>query len=309
MKLHLLLCVLFSSFLVLGQSGTTSEAISVTPLIDGTLLLPENKTSPPLAIIIAGSGPTNRDGNQMMMKNNSLKYLAEGLVAEGVASFRYDKRIVKIMKMGTLNEKKIQFDHFIEDAVTITDYFKSDDRFGKIYLIGHSQGSLIALVAAQDRADGVISIAGAGQEIDDVIVDQLKKQAPGLADNARTSFDDLRVNGVAQNYSEGLASIFRPAIQPFLLQWMQYNPQEEIAKLNVPVMIINGTKDLQVQESEAEALRKAKPGAEYLLVENMNHILKEIKGDDIENSKSYNDPRLPVMPEVISAISTFIKDQ
>ena len=110
------------------------------------------------------------------------------------------------------------------------------------------------MIAAQDRADGFISIAGAGQQIDDVIVAQLEKQAPGLKENARQAFDDLRVNGVAINYSPGLASIFRSDIQPFIRSWMQFDPQTEIAKLSVPVLIINGDKDLQVQVSEGDLL-------------------------------------------------------
>ena len=241
------------------------------------------------------------------MKNNSLKFLAEALYKNEIASFRYDKRIVKIMKTGSIDEKKIRFDDFIEDAIAVTEYFKKDNRFGKLYIIGHSQGSLVGMIAAQNRADGFISIAGAGQEIDDVIVDQLAKQAPGLVDNARQSFDDLRVNGTAQNYSPGLASIFRPDIQPFIYSWMQYNPQVELSKLNIPILIINGDKDLQVQVSEAEALHKAKPGATYKVIPKMNHVLKSIDGNDLENSKSYNQYNLPISEELITIITQFIE--
>ncbi len=283
-----------------------SEDISITPLIDGTLLTPETNGKIPLAIIIGGSGPTDRNGNQQMVVNNSLKFLAEGLYKNGIATFRYDKRIVKQMKLRTVNEKNIRFDDFIDDAIAILKYFKKDQRFSKIYIIGHSQGSLVGMMAAQSGADGFVSIAGAGQEIDDVIVDQLAKQAPGLVDNARTSFDDLRANGVAYNYSPGLASIFRKDIQPFIYTWMQYDPKVEIAKLNIPVLIINGDKDTQVQVSEAELLKNAKPDAEYIIIPKMNHIFKEIEGNDLENSKSYNIYNLPVMPELVEVISSFI---
>ena len=187
-------------------------------------------------------------------------------------------------------------------------FFEEEERFSKIYIIGHGEGSLTGMVAAQTGADGFISIAGAGQEIDDVIVAQLAEQAPGLADNARTSFDDLRVNGVAHNYSPGLASIFRMAIQPFIFSWMQYNPQEEIAKLNIPVLIINGDQDIQVQISEAELLKAAKPDASYTIVPGMNHIFKYIEGNALENSKSYNQYNLPVMPELIDTIVKFINN-
>jgi alpha-beta hydrolase superfamily lysophospholipase len=285
-----------------------SQEISVSPLIDGTLLLPKLEEPMPLVIIIAGSGPTDRNGNQQMMENNSLRFLAEGLYEKGIASYRYDKRIVKQMKQRDLIERNIRFDDFIKDAILVTEYFIKGGEFSKIYIIGHSQGSLVGMVAAQGRADGFISIAGAGQEIDDVIVDQLAKQAPGLVESARMAFDDLRVNGIALNYSPGLASIFRADIQPFIRSWMNYNPKVEIAKLDMPVLIISGDKDLQVQVSEAELLQQAKPDAAYKIFPNMNHIMKFIEGNDIENSKSYNQYNLPIMPELIETLDVFIKN-
>lgn len=285
------------------------QDLSITPLIDGTLLVPETTGKLPLAIIIGGSGPTDRNGNQQMLVNNSLRFLAEGLFDRQIATYRYDKRIVKQMKLGSINEKNIRFEDFIDDARAVLEYFKKDERFSKIFIIGHSQGSLVGLVAAQDGADGFISIAGAGQEIDDVIVDQLSKQAPGLADNARSAFDDLRVNGIATNYSPGLASIFRKDIQPFLYTWMQYDPKEEIAKLNIPILIINGDKDIQVLEDEAELLHQANPKSEIRIIAGMNHIFKKIEGNMLENSKSYNIYNLPVMPELLQTISLFIKKE
>lgn len=307
MKYTLYICLLFFGVGISQNNDFHSEDLSITPLIDGTLLTPDTTERPPLAIIIGGSGPTDRNGNQQMMKNNSLKFLAEGLYKKGIASFRYDKRIVKQMKNRSVDEKDIHFGDFIDDAVAVLSYFKQDKRFSKIYIIGHSQGSLVGMVAAQEGADGLISIAGAGQEIDDVIIDQLAKQAPGLVDNARASFDDLRANGVSYNYNTGLASIFRKEIQPFIFSWMLYNPQEEIVKVEGPVLIINGDKDIQVQISEAELLKNARPDAEYKIIPKMNHIFKEVAGNDLENSKTYNQYDLPVMPELINLIADFIK--
>ena len=304
-----LICILFlsvSTLTLAQQFKTTSKDISISAYVDGTILLPEGVEKPPMAIIIGGSGPTDRNGNQQMINNNSLKFLAEGLSAQGIATFRYDKRILKQMKDRTLNEESISFDEFIDDARAVVDYFKRANAFSKIIVIGHSQGSLVGMLASQNGADGFVSLAGAGQFIDDVIVDQLEQQAPGLMDNARKAFDDMRANGIATNYSPGLASIFRKQIQPFMLTWMKYNPKAEIAKLEVPVLIINGEKDLQVQVSEAQKLKTAKPDADLEIIPEMNHILKRIEGDDIENSKSYNEPRRPVMPELIDLISDFI---
>ncbi len=289
------------------ETTYNTEEISITKLVDGTLMVPSGVEKPILAIIIQGSGPTDRDGNQMGLKNNSLKFLAQGLYDQGIASFRFDKRILRMIRQGGFSERNIRFDDFVEDAVAVVDHFKDQDRFSGIYIIGHSQGSLIGMLVAQGRAQGFVSVAGAGQEIDDVVVDQLRNQAPGLVEDARKAFDDMRVNGVAVDYGRDLASIFRPDIQPFMISWMNYNPQEEIKKLEIPVLIANGSKDLQTQVSEAQLLKEAKPDAEYVIIENMNHVLKEIGGGDMENSRAYNDPLRPVAPQLIDAIAAFIK--
>lgn len=307
MKYTVLFFLLFFGIVSSQNKEYQSVDLNITPLIDGTLLVPQTQEKPPLAIIIGGSGPVDRNGNQQMLVNNSLRFLAEGLYEQNIATFRYDKRIVKQMKQGTVQEKNMKFDDFIDDAVAILQHFKKDQNFSKIFIIGHSQGSLIGMVTAQKGADGYISIAGAGQTIDEVIIDQLANQAPGLVDNAQTTFDDLRANGMAYNYSPGLASIFRKEIQPFISTWMQYDPKEEIAKLNIPVLIINGDNDIQVQISEAELLKDAKPDAEIEIIPKMNHVFKEVEGNSLENSKSYNIHNLPVVPELIEIISDFIK--
>ena len=283
-----------------------SKNISVSPFIDGTILVPKTAEKIPLAIIIGGSGPTDRNGNQQMMENNSLRYLAEGLYKNNIASFRYDKRIVKQMKERTINEASIRFDDFIQDADDVLKFFSKAETFSKIYIIGHSQGSLVGIMVAQKGADGFISIAGAGQSIDNVIVEQLSKQAPGLTENARTAFAEMKANGSTTNYSPGLSSIFREALQPFIYSWMKFNPREELAKLDIPVMIINGDNDIQVSVTEADLLHRAKPGAEFLIVPKMNHVLKKIEGDALENQKAYNDYKMPIIPELIESISNFI---
>lgn len=297
----------FISHYLMGQiASSNSEEIEISHLISGTLLVPQ-KTSPvPLAIIIAGSGPTDRDGNQPMMKNNSLRFLAEELVENDIATFRYDKRLIKLIQTRNIVERNIRFGDFIEDAIDVLHHFKNDERFSKIFIIGHSQGSLIGMIAAKEGADGFISIAGAGQEIDDVIVDQLEAQAPQLKESARIAFDDLRSNGYAAGYDPGLASILRKEIQPFLLTWMQYDPKEEIKKLNIPVLLINGDKDFQVQLSELELLAKAKPDGQKKIIRGMNHILKKVDDMGLENQKTYNIHHLPIIPELTAIISKFI---
>lgn len=300
--------LLFVSLTVAQTTNKDGKDISVSPYVDGTLLIPETQEKPILTIIIGGSGPTDRNGNQQFMGNNALKFLAESLYEEGIASFRYDKRLLKLMKNRTFTEEDIRFNDFIKDAQDAVSFFYKANAFSKIVIIGHSQGSLVGMVAAQKNVDGFISIAGAGQEIDDVIVSQIEKQSPGLKENARISFDDLRANGIAANYSPYLASIFRPQLQPFIISWMQYNPQTEIKKLSIPILIINGDKDLQVMVNEAQLLKDAQPNAQLAIIENMNHLLKKVEEGDLENSKTYNEPNLPIMPEVVTIIVQFLKN-
>ena len=303
---------LFSIFLCLslihfGQNNPLqSTDIEINKWVEGTLLMPNSNSKPDLAIIIAGSGPTDRNGNQNTLKNNSLKKLAIALAESQIASFRYDKRTVKQIQMGKL-EKKISFDHFVDDAKACIDHFKDNPNFSKIYIIGHSQGSLVGILAAEDNAEGFISLAGAGQNIGDVLIEQVDKTAPYFTEATTTVVTKLKDGKTTNDYPKELSNMFNEELQKFMISWMQYNPTEEIKSLNMPVLIINGTKDLQVSVDEAKLLATANSKAKLKIIENMNHVLFEIEGSDLENSKSYNEAFRPISPELIKSIVTFIE--
>ncbi|MBC2845960.1 alpha/beta hydrolase family protein [Winogradskyella flava] len=306
MKHYLLILLLSFSFLSFSQDKAyTEEDISISEWIDGTLLQPNTIEKPNLAIIIAGSGPTNRDGNQNFLKNNSLKKLAESLTNNDIATFRYDKRIVKQIRQGKVDEN-IMFDDFVKDAKDVVNYFKEKDTYSTIYIIGHSQGSLIGMLAAKDKVDGFISLAGAGQNIGDVIVEQVTNMAPQLGEEAQKIVDKLKQGETTTDYPASLASVFNSDVQPFMINWMQYNPTEIVRDLDLPILILNGTKDLQVSENEAQLLKDANENATLHIIENMNHVLFEIEGDSLENSKSYNESFRPISTELINSITKFI---
>ncbi len=291
---------------VLGQENYIAQDIKINSLVYGTLLQPKEKATT-LVIIIAGSGPTDRDGNQQMMRNNSLKMLAQDLSKEGFATFRYDKRIFTLLKQRALQEEKLRFDDFIEDAVNTVDYFNSKNKYDKIYILGHSQGALVGLMAAlQTDASGYISVAGAGQGIDQTIINQIGLQMPGLKDEAIAAFGTLKEKGSVKDFNPALTSILRKSVQPFMASWMQYDPATEIQKLDIPTLIINGTQDLQVDLKEAQSLKDAAPAAQLKIIDNMNHVLKEVSGDQLENAKSYNEPSRPLAPTLINTIVAFI---
>lgn len=305
-KYKLFLIVFFSFLYGIAQDINYSRNdISINNFVDGTLLTPKDIDKPILAIIIAGSGPTDRNGNQDFLKSNNLKKLAESLSNNNIATFRYDKRIVKQIKNGNF-DKNIMFDDFVTDAVSVIEYFKKTNSFSKIYIIGHSQGSLVGMLAAKDRVDGFISIAGAGQSIDYVIIDQIQKTAQMYTDDTKRVFDMMRQGKTTPDYPQALSSIFNIEVQPFMMNWMQYNPQEVIKSLDIPILIINGTKDLQVTVEEANLLKEVSQNAELKIVEKMNHVLFIIEGDDLENAKSYNESARKISDEAVSAILNFI---
>ncbi|WP_299890589.1 alpha/beta hydrolase [uncultured Lacinutrix sp.] len=307
MKLNFIALFLFvGSILFAQEQNYNKQDIAINKLIDGTLLTPNIDKKPNLVIIIAGSGPTDRDGNQNFLMSNTLKKLAIGLTQKNIATFRYDKRIVKQIRKNKV-DKDIMFDNFVEDAVAVINYFKTQDKYHKIYVAGHSQGSLVGILASKNKADGFISLAGAGQSIDQVITEQVEKTAPMFLEDTKRIFKILAKGKTTNDFPPALASIFNKEVQPFIGNWMSYNPKEELKKLDMPILIINGTKDLQVSENEAKLLKEAAPKATIKIIKNMNHVLVPIEGGDLENSKSYNESSRKLSPELLESITSFVK--
>ncbi|WP_431158416.1 alpha/beta hydrolase [Winogradskyella poriferorum] len=309
MKIYHVLVLLFVSTFCFSQTENSpfrSEELQISKWIDGTLLVPNEMEKPKLAIIIAGSGPTDRNGNQNFLQNNSLKKLAENLTSNGIATFRYDKRVVKQLKTGKF-DLNTRFDDFVNDAKDVIKHFKDKDEFSEIFVIGHSQGSLIGMLASMEDVDGFISLAGAGQNIGDVILEQVEKTAPMFKTDTERVINTLKAGKTTNDYPPELTSMFSQEIQPFMINWMSYYPTDILNKLDIPILIVNGTKDLQVTVEEAEQLKKSNEKARLKLIENMNHILFIIEGDDLENSKSYNDTSRAISSDLIKAITSFIK--
>jgi len=300
--------LLLLPFIANAQNGSFTESeLALNEMLPGTLYLPDSDGPHTLVLLIAGSGSTDRNGNQAGLKNNSLRFLAQELAKRGIAVYSYDKRMFALVSKEGFNERDLTFDDFIGDVVLAISRFKNDKRFKSVIPAGHSEGSLIGMMAAgRAKADGFISIAGAGNPIDVVIEEQITKQAPALAEETRNIFAELKKGDTVKVTNPLLMSLFRPSVQPYMISWLKYDPQIEIRRLDMPVLILNGTRDFQVGEKEAELLKAAKPEAELVVIENMNHVLKEIKTDDKENMASYTNPDLPVMKGLVDAISEFV---
>ncbi len=309
-KLITLLIAFITTFAIAQEKNYTETEISVSTnsvAINGTLLTPNSTEMIPLVILIPGSGPTDRDGNNISMKNNSLKFLAEQLAKENIAVYRYDKSVLSFTKEDKEKIDSLTFETFIDEAQTVISYFKNTNIYSKIIVAGHSQGSLVGMIAAQNNADSFISLEGAGRTIDEILIEQIGLQAPFLKEETLRVLKELKVGKTVDEFNPMLNSLFNKTVQPFLISWIKYNPQAEIKKLTMPVLIVNGSKDIQVNISDAELLHNASENSQIEIIEGMNHIFKEIKGDINENMLSYSNPDLPIMKALKEIIITFVK--
>ena len=282
--------------------------------IFGTLRVPSaDGGAVPVVLIIAGSGPTDRNGNQPQAPNNSLKMLAESLYHNGIASLAFDKRGIAESAGSGLSEVDMRFEHFIDDVRGWIDLLAKDSRFSEIIIAGHSEGALIGKVASQNNADvsRFISIAGAGATSADILREQLSAQLAGqqaIKDMVFSFIDQLENGELIENVPPMLYMLFRPSVQPYMISWMRYNPQTEIAKLEIPILIVGGTTDIQVSVAQAELLASAQPNAQKVIIENMNHVLKTIEATDIMSQMAtYTNPNLPINEELIERIVAFIR--
>ncbi len=300
--------ILTATITFVSAQSFSEEPVSIGEL-KGTLSIPEENSTTAI-MIISGSGPTDRNGNSALgLNNNSLKMVAEQLTENGYAVLRYDKRGVAGSQAAVSDPVSLRFDHFVDDAKSWLQLL-SDRGYKKIIIAGHSQGSLIGMLVAQGNENVIafISLAGLAEDSGEAIVRQLKAQSPVLAEDARVNIDSMKAGHTVTQYNPYLISIFGPAIQPFLKSYIAYTPSEEIKKLDVPVLIVNGTTDLQIDLPQANSLKEAYPAGELLIIEGMNHVLKDAPANDMAaNAATYNNPDLPLSDGLISGMLQFIE--
>jgi uncharacterized protein len=288
------------------------ELTTPTGTLHGTLKLPVGARQPmPVALIIAGSGPTDRDGNSPLLPglNNSLKMVADALAANGVASVRYDKRGVAASMGAASKESDLRFAHYVNDATLWLQDLATDKRFKDLIVVGHSEGSLIGIMAAQRAPVArVISLAGAGRPVTAVLEEQLRKQIGSgpLLDDALRILKALAEGRTVDTVPPMLLSLYRPSVQPYLISWITIDPAEEVARLKVPVLVVQGSTDVQTALTDAERLAKANPKTQLEVIDGMNHVLKEVR-DESKQMDSYGNPSLPLHPGLVEAIGRFLK--
>ena len=281
-----------------------------TGQLAGTLELPAGADKPRVALLIAGSGPTDRDGNSSMIpgRNDSLKLLAAGLADAGIATVRYDKRGIGGSHAAGSAESALRFEMFVDDAAAWIARLKADPRFASVAVIGHSEGSLIGMLAAQQaNAAAFVSIAGIADGASTLMRKQLEgKLPPELEKESERILVSLESGVVVDPVPPALATLFRPSVQPYLISWFKYVPAQRIAELTMPVLVVQGNTDIQVDVVQANRLHGARPGAKLEIIPGMNHVFKHVRAVPELQVASYGDPSLPVSPLLVKSIADFL---
>ena len=269
----------------------------------------------PVLLIIPGSGPTDRDGNNPLgVTAAPYRLLAEALADKGVSTVRIDKRGLFGSKGAVADPNKVTIADYATDTHNWVAAIRQRTGASCVWVLGHSEGALIALAAAQQPKDicGVILVSGAGRRLSDVIREQLQANpanAPVL-DSALAALDKLehREHVDVTGMHPALLKLFAPQVQDFLIDMFSYDPAKLAASLNVPLLIVQGERDIQVSTADARALAAAQPKAKLALIARMNHVLKDVDSDErAANIATYSDPSLPVDSSLVDAIATFVK--
>jgi pimeloyl-ACP methyl ester carboxylesterase len=278
--------------------------------LHGTLLTPQGPTRA-VAVILPGSGPTDRDGNSPGgLVASTYRLLAEGLAEQGVATVRIDKRGVAGSATAAVAEQDLTFQTYVDDARAWAAEAARVTGRPCVWLIGHSEGSQVALAAAQDGTDsvcGLVLLAGAGRPAGVILREQFRAGLPeALLAPAFAALDELEAGRTVTDAPPELAALFRPSVQPYLISWIGLDPVDLIAGYAGPVLIGHGSTDIQVGMADAQALSEAQPAARLAVWDGVNHVLKLAPLDRAANIAVYGDPDLALAPGVVDDVAGFI---
>lgn len=296
---------------LLAGPVSTEIALPVQPApLHGTLLAPDAPTA--IAVILPGSGPTDRDGNSPLgVAAFTYRLLAEGLAEQGIATLRIDKRGIAASVAAGPAEADLRFDAYAADARAWATEAASRASLPCAWLIGHSEGALVALKAVDggdDKICGLVLLSGAGRPAGVVIREQLENGLPEpLKAQAFAALTELEAGRTVADTPPALAALFRPSVQPYLISWLPLDPAALLAAYDGPVFIGQGTTDLQISVTDAQALAAADPKATLKLWDGVNHLLKTAPADRAANMATYANPALPLAPGVAEDVGAFIR--
>jgi len=298
-----------------AHAGTPVSLPAEPAPLHGTLELPDGSGPFPAVLIHPGSGPTDRDGNLPGATNNSLRFLAEGLSRQSIASLRIDKRGVGESAPAAPDETDLRFTAYVNDMAAWAVWLFSQPEVSHVYLLGHSEGAQIATLAAKHHEPtGLVLLASPGYDAQSTIRRQLSDSGAAIPSSLRRDADsillELEQGNTVSDVPAQLHALFRPSVQPYLISWFAHDPAEDLGSLDaeVPVLLIHGTRDLQISREDAGRLSAAHPAAQKTQIENMNHVLKIAPESREGNIALYANPTAPLAPCLTQAITKFIED-
>jgi pimeloyl-ACP methyl ester carboxylesterase len=285
-----------------------------TAALFGTLLIPVSGRAANPVLILAGSGPTDRNGNSPMgLAAQSYRLLAEGLASQGVPSLRVDKRGIAASAAAASSEQDLRIETFAEDARAWATKLRQATGARCVWLLGHSEGTLHAMLAGQENKDvcGLVLVSPVGRKAGDIMREQLRANPANepILDEALTIIAKLEAGQTVspQGMHPALLPLFRPSVQQFVISMMSINPVQLVRDYPGRVLVVQGTTDIQTSIADAQRLGQARPGVHVEIIEGMNHVLKEAPADRAANAATYANPGLPLAPNLIERIATFIR--
>ena len=307
---RIIIAIVLALMAVVASASVPVTLSTDTGEIHGTLSVPDN-ASRTAVLIIAGSGPTDRNGNSSVtgIATNTYKMLADSLAAHGYASLRYDKRGIAASVAAGADESQLTFDAYIDDAAAWAEWLAADERFDRVVLAGHSEGGLIALVAAKrsDKVVAVVTLAGVGESIDATLRRQLSTQPEPYRTECMRIIDELKAGRTVSDPMPELAALFRPSVQPFLISQMRYEPATEARTLTQPLLVVQGTTDIQINLNDAIKLSTVNPRTRLAIISEMNHVLKPCTSlDQQAQMMTYINDTLPLAPTLVATIADFL---
>ncbi|MEX0341737.1 MAG: alpha/beta hydrolase [Erythrobacter sp.] len=307
---------------LVGLTSTTAVAAAGPPAVltapgpegelSGTLIAPGQ--GKPVVLIIPGSGPFDRDGNSPIgVRTDAYRLLAEALAGRDIGSLRIDKRGMFASKHAVADGNAVVIADYVADTAEWVAAARTATGAPCIWLLGHSEGGIVALAAGQalEGLCGLVLVAAPGRPFATILREQLAANPANASvmPEAEAAIAALeageRIDVSA--FHPALQRLFAPPVQGYLIDLMTQDPAAMAAATGLPVLILRGTEDLQVTKADADALAQANSAFAYREIEGMNHVLKLVpEGDLAANRASYADPSLPIASELVRAVADFV---